>query len=179
MLKDRICAFFTRHTARREAPVRVAAWAWVGARLAAVAAFVRRSAEKVHSQRLREGLAAVGAFAALALFAAASLDYLVSGGPDWNPSAQAAPYLSADRYVTLSSLPEIAYAPPQPSPEPTLAVEEAQPPRVYPSTTEELLGGPIDGAAIGVEDAALANERLKRGAPLAQVEPALAKPKAF
>lgn len=97
----------------------------------------------IRSEHLRERLWAVGAFAGLALILAASFDFLLGGGPDWNPGAEAAPY-RANAYVALSALPEIPYAPPA-----ELAAAPEEQARVtpvsYTAPAGVLLGGPLPG----------------------------------
>ncbi len=105
-----------------------------------------RAIAAVRSERLRERLMAMGAFAGLALVMAASCDYLLSGGPDWNPSAEAAPY-RAEAYLTLTALPEIPYAPPaELAAAPEEDLEQATVTRVsYTAPAGVLLGGPLPG----------------------------------
>lgn len=102
-----------------------------------------RALAAIRSEHLRERLWAVGAFAGLALMLAASLDFLLGGGPNWNSNAEAAPY-RADAYLTLSALPEIPYAPPAE----IVAMSEEQTrvtPVGYVAPAGVLLGGPLPG----------------------------------
>lgn len=100
-----------------------------------------RLGEALWSRSARERLLATGAFVALALFAVASLDFLVNGGPDWSQNAEAAPYVSGGGFVTLSALPDAPYV--APADLPPAAEEEAL--VVHVIAGEELLGGPLEG----------------------------------
>jgi hypothetical protein len=118
-----------------------------------------------NSAAVRERLLATGVFAALAAFTVASFDFIVSGGPDWTPSAQAAP----PPLVRVSSLPDLAYEAPA-------LLEVVARPRltltIYPDYTaagEALLGGPFG------DDAPRAYEQIS---PWRQ-EAAYAKPSAL
>lgn len=124
---------------------------------------VGRVSAAFHSEQLRERLLATGVFAALALFAAASLDYLVSGGADWNNSAEAAPLVRAE-YVQLGALPEVAYAPPAPREALDAAfAETVVTPVAYVKPAGELLGGPLPG---NVDPSLDAIRYVIHGAPL-------------
>lgn len=111
-----------------------------GAGLARVRRAVVGAMSALRIGGLRERVIATGVFAGLALIAAAGLDYIISGGPDWNPNAEAAPYVSAA--VTLTALPDLPYAAPLPAPAPATLDTEAAAPLVYAMAAEELLGGP-------------------------------------
>jgi hypothetical protein len=108
--------------------------------LALAISWLRRAATS--DPRLRERATAISAFAAIALFAGLSLDYLLTGGPRWS-SAQAAPLAPAADYVRLEPLPEFAYLAPALAPKPAPALEFT--PITYPlAAGEALLGGPGD-----------------------------------
>jgi hypothetical protein len=83
----------------------------------------------------RERAQAIAAFACIFAFTFASIDYLITGGPDWNPGGEA---------YAMEAAPSRAPAPP-PSiasePPPTLATLTVAEPD-YRFTSEELLGGP-------------------------------------
>lgn len=115
---------------------------------AAVNGVRRRSAGALaafRSESLRARLTAMGAFTGLALVLAASLDFLLSGGPDFNQSAEAAPY-RASAHLALTALPEIPYTPPAPVETPPAAeIEEI----AFVPAGEALLGGPLPGDAEG------------------------------
>lgn len=105
-----------------------------------------RAVAAVRSEKPRERLMAAGAFAGLALMMAASFDFLLGGGPNWNPGAEAAPY-RADSYLKLSALPEIPYTPPveiNAAPEEPLGQAKVTPVR-YTAPAGVLLGGPLPG----------------------------------
>jgi hypothetical protein len=87
----------------------------------------------------RERLAAAATFAFIFVFAAASVDYVITGGPDWNPGAEA----------QAAELPA-AYAQVVPAPPPRLPDAAPSPPLAPPAdayfdpmaTADDLLGGP-------------------------------------
>lgn len=82
----------------------------------------------------RERASAMAAFACILAFGAASLDYLITGGPDWNPGAAAAPL--AQPVLTLSRPEAAAYEAP-PTLQATLLEEAA-----FDGPIPDLLGGP-------------------------------------
>jgi hypothetical protein len=102
------------------------------------------------AELVRERLKAAGAFASIALFAAASFDYLLTGGPDWGLGAQASPIGGAN-IVELTPLPEVAYARPADR-------QPVDPPRQTPAPDlgpfVELLGAPIVETAAPVKPVA-------------------------
>lgn len=119
--------------------------ALVARRIGAAVNGVRRRAagalSAFKSESLRARLTAMGAFTGLALVLAATLDFLLSGGPDFNQSAEAAPY-RASAYIVLTALPEIPYAPPaQVEATPAAEIERV----AYTPAGEALLGGPMPG----------------------------------
>ena len=131
---------FTAHAAAKARALHHRA----GAAVHAGGRTIARAVAAIRSEHLRERLWAVGTFAGLALLLAASFDFLLGGGPNWNPGAEAAPY-RADAYVRLSALPEIPYAPP---PVNVLAAPEEQAkvtPVGYHAPAGILLGGPLPG----------------------------------
>ena len=84
----------------------------------------------------RERASATAAFALIFAFGAASLDYLITGGPDWNPGAEAA---------ALGRRPAIAVQALAPSDfvgVPQLELASLAPMAEAPQPTEDLLGGP-------------------------------------
>jgi hypothetical protein len=83
----------------------------------------------------RERASAAAAFALIFSFGMASLDYLITGGPDWNPGAIAAP-LNQPIVTPLTLAPTVAVEPPPTPPMIELAAYESIGP------IEELLGGP-------------------------------------
>jgi hypothetical protein len=83
----------------------------------------------------RERASAVAAFAFIFAFGAASLDYVITGGPDWSPGAAAAPLNHPTRIVTQASQ-AIAYETPPELPEVELVAYEPTGP------IPDLLGGP-------------------------------------
>lgn len=89
-------------------------------------------------EALRERAAASGAFALIAMFALGSVDYLVTGGPDWNPGgeAQAAELPRAAPILAVERAPEPVVAPP-----PSLILVAAALPD-WSVAAEDLLGGP-------------------------------------
>ncbi len=114
----------------------LAAGAWRA--LAGAISSLRRAAAS--DPRLRERATAISAFAAIALFAGFSLDYLLTGGPRWS-GAQAARLAAVADYSRLEPLPELAYV------TPTLTAKAAPAldfiPAGYPlAAGEALLGGP-------------------------------------
>ncbi len=101
---------------------------------------VTASAAKIRSDQVRNRMTAAGSFAAIALFAALSLDALLGGGLEFGSSAVAAQ--PAQRFVVLDALPEIPYQ----APAATIAapLDNARVVTVaYSPATEQLLGGPI------------------------------------
>jgi hypothetical protein len=86
----------------------------------------------------RDRAAAASVFAFIFAFAVVSVDYVITGGPDWNPGAEAAELPAAlTAPVALAPPPRFPDAGPPPpleAPEPV----EAD----YWRTTDDLLGGP-------------------------------------
>ncbi len=66
------------------------------------------------SAALREQVFAIAVFAGILGFALISMDYLISGGPDWNPGPAPAQVLASPAHAT--SLPRVAIAEPPPAP---------------------------------------------------------------
>lgn len=114
----------------------------LGGWLLAGAAQAKANAARIRSDRLPDRVAAAGSFAAIALFAALSIDALLGGGLDLGSKADAAQ--PGRRYVALAALPEIPYQPP--------AYIAAAPPETarvlavsYSPAGEQLLGGLLPG----------------------------------
>lgn len=86
----------------------------------------------------RDRMKARAAFAFIALFTVASIDYLITGGPEWNPGAGEAHAMALPHSQRVSA--------PAPAPviiveaPPTLTVAHVEPD--YSFTDEILLGGP-------------------------------------
>ncbi|GAM98704.1 hypothetical protein U91I_02339 [alpha proteobacterium U9-1i] len=112
----------------------------------------------------RKNACAAAAIAASCAFTAFSIDYLITGGPDWNPAApvmvqeahaatvERAPRIAAPR---LEAIDMIAMAP-------AAAFEEAD--ALATLTADDLLGGPDDvvfAEADAILEAASAGESLK------------------
>lgn len=90
-----------------------------------------------HDPAARDRAAAVSTFAFIFAFAVLSVDYVVTGGPDWNPDAEAAELPAAYTRVAVPPPPRLPHAAP---PERPAVVEPAE--VDYSLTTEDLLGGP-------------------------------------
>lgn len=91
----------------------------------------------------RERVKATATFAFIFAFAVGSMDYLITGGPDWNPDggqAYASEYVAPVRlsFATAEAAPL--------EPPPTLAEIDAKSVD-YSFTSEDLLGGPVTSAA--------------------------------
>jgi hypothetical protein len=92
----------------------------------------------------REGMFATAVFAGILAFAVVSLNYLISGGPDWNPGAPPARVIAAP--APPASLPRVdVAAPPPPAPVAAPAVEFLGPL----GPVGDLLGDPGQAAALG------------------------------
>ena len=85
----------------------------------------------------RDRAAAVSTFAFIFAFAVLSVDYVVTGGPDWNPDAEAAELPAAYTRAAVSPPPRLSDAAQREQP---AVVEPAE--IDYSFTTEDLLGGP-------------------------------------
>jgi len=109
----------------------------------AVAAVARDAA-------LRERIVAAGAFAFIFAFLIGSVDYLITGGPDWNPGAAEAAQIAHVRFVTL--------APHAPATMGALQAEATALPLERPDysvAAEPLLGGPDYLTAYEADEARL------------------------
>ena len=84
----------------------------------------------------RDRMACVSAFAFIFVFFAASVDYLITGGPDWNPGAEAGE-------LPVAYVQRIAVAPPE-FPDAEAPPEQFQPIEFedFAYSNESLLGGP-------------------------------------
>jgi hypothetical protein len=94
----------------------------------------------------RETLFAAAVFAAIVAFAALSLNYLISGGPDWNPGAPSvhAGSPARARPAALSRRDIVEPPPPLPTPRPVDMVEFFD----IPGPPGPLLGEPGQNAAV-------------------------------
>jgi hypothetical protein len=85
---------------------------------------------------LRERTLAQTVFAGIFMFAAGSFDFILTGGPDWNPGATAIAAPMPVRHVAASRPTPVTEAPPAPVEPESITHEEATAP------VEDLLGGP-------------------------------------
>ncbi len=103
----------------------------------------------LRNRAVRERSAAAAAFALIAAVLVGSVDYLITGGPDWNPGAAEA--------AQIAPTPALIAAPvaPAPAPDPVGAAPRFALEAVdYSVATETLLGGPTDYAAVYEPDEA-------------------------
>ena len=120
---------------------------------------VRRTLTWVGDGAVRERAAACATFALIFVFAAGSFDFLISGGPDWNPGAPRAPQIvRSEAFATPSRRPHTAWASP-PAP-PSYEVTEF----VDSGRVGELLGGP-DMILASSDDFGIASFNRDGGAP--------------
>jgi|CXWL01.1.fsa_nt_gi hypothetical protein len=98
---------------------------------------VQRTLTRMRDVAVRERAAACATFALIFVFAAGSMDFLISGGPDWNPGAPRAPQIVRAEVLTTPLLhQETAWTPP-----PALPFHDV-PEFVDSGRVGELLGGP-------------------------------------
>lgn len=90
-----------------------------------------------HEPALRDRTLAQSVFAAIFAFALGGVDFVITGGPDWNPGAPAIANHAPARHVVA-----VALATPIMEAPPTLVTEEAETLGEATLPTEELLGGP-------------------------------------
>lgn len=86
----------------------------------------------------RDRLAARATFAFIFLFAAASVDYLVTGGPDWSPGAEAQAAELPASYARVAPAPPPRLADAAPPPPASAEVAYFDPM----ASADDLLGGP-------------------------------------
>ncbi len=111
-------------------------------RIAGLPGWLAATVQAIRSDpNARERASAAAAFALIFSFGLASLDYLITGGPDWNPGAIAAP-LNQPIVAPLTPAPTVAVEPPPTLPMIELAAYESIGP------IEELLGGPEPAPAV-------------------------------
>ncbi len=105
--------------------------------------FAERIAIAWRRPALREGAWAAATFAAIFGLTAAGVDYVITGGPTWNPGGVAyAHEVDLDRAPPTPASTAIAYEPPPPAP---LYAEDYAILEYAATTPEALLGGPISG----------------------------------
>lgn len=136
-------ALVDRH-AREAAAAALKAWAHL-------VAAARRLASKVRcNAALREHALASATFAGILALGAVGLDYVITGGPDWNPGgAQAYAMEIASPSFVPRSQPHATEAPNLMPPHRSLGFVEID----YSNATEDLLGGPYDVYAAYMADA--------------------------
>ncbi len=114
------------------------------------------------SAPLRERLTATLVFTAIFAFAVASMDYLITGGPDWNPGGQA----------YAMEVPSMQRAALRPPPQHDLTLHDLTPAPLlvaavdYSVATEVLLGGPSDW----VEHEGLSEPKVQENGGVATVD---------
>jgi hypothetical protein len=113
----------------------------------------------------RERVKATAAFAFIVAFTAGSIDYLITGGPDWNPGGEAYAMEAPQPRVLAAAAPATLSLPAPPGLTPAAPLEID-----YSWTSEELLGGPDAAAPVIFADAGVGFI----AKPLAAAEPSTA-----